>query len=142
MERVDAYTIGSVLPRQVTVEWLREILKYYGVPMTGNKNVLLEKLAKLASSEYKKHLPELDTYFSKNRFIKASHKQHRSFPFEVLVDVTHLQNILLTMYAMRHLRGNAIFEASHENDTFRVEDLATALLERKVELNGMFLPVT
>ena len=141
-ERVDAYTIGSVLPRQVTVEWLRGILKYYGVPMTGNKKVLFEKLAKLASDEYKKHMPELDSYFSKHRFIIASHKQHRLHPFEVLGDVTHLQNMLLTMYAMRHLRGNAILEASHENDTYGVEDLATALLESKVELNGMFLPVT
>ena len=43
------------------------------------------------------------------------------------------------MYVLKHLRGNAILEASHNNDTYDHEDLARALISRKVSLTGSFL---
>ena len=50
-----------------------------------------------------------------------------------------LRNLLLTMYALKHLRGNVILEASHENNTFDLLSLARALLKRELTLTGSFL---
>jgi len=43
------------------------------------------------------------------------------------------------MYALKHLHGNAILEASHENNTYTEEQLAHALITGKVSLNGALL---
>jgi len=49
--------------------------------------------------------------------------------------------MLLTMYVLRHLRGNTILEATHENDTYDIPSLARALIKREVSLTGIFLRV-
>jgi hypothetical protein len=46
------------------------------------------------------------------------------------------------MYVLKHLRGNAILEADHENDTYDLEDLALALVNGRTSLTGAFLPVS
>ncbi|HOC67511.1 MAG TPA: hypothetical protein PKO23_01765, partial [Candidatus Hydrogenedentes bacterium] len=58
-----------------------------------------------------------------------------------LEDLTNLRNLVLTMYAVKHLRGDAILEVSHQNDTYTEEELALALITGKVELTGAFLRV-
>jgi hypothetical protein len=49
--------------------------------------------------------------------------------------------MLLAMYAVKHVRGNTILEASHVNDTFELEDLARALIGGNVSVNGVFLRI-
>jgi hypothetical protein len=45
------------------------------------------------------------------------------------------------MYAIEHLRGNAILEATHENATYSEDQMALALLTGKVSLTGAFVRV-
>jgi hypothetical protein len=83
--------------------------------MTGRKEELVDKLARLAVKSYETVKPRLDDCFAKRRFIRVergSDGQH--FPLLEGYDIRHL---LLTMYVMKHLRGNVILEARHENDT-------------------------
>ena len=47
----------------------------------------------------------------------------------------------LTMYLLRHLRGDAIVQVDYEDDSYDLADLALALLERRVQLAGSFLRV-
>lgn len=58
----------------------------------------------------------------------------------LLEDQPMLRNLLLTMYAMNHLRGNAILDVAHHNTTYTDEQLAHALLLGKVAFTGAFLP--
>lgn len=64
-----------------------------------------------------------------------------SAELSVLDDLAYLKNLVLTMYAVKHLRGDAILEAAHSNDTFSEEELALALVTGKVSLQGAFLRV-
>ena len=50
-------------------------------------------------------------------------------------------NMVLSIYIIKHLRGNAILEASHNNDTFDLLSLARSLVKREVCLTGLFLRV-
>jgi hypothetical protein len=45
------------------------------------------------------------------------------------------------MYTLKHLRGTAILEPSHENDAYTEHQLATALVNCRVSLTGSFLRV-
>ena len=49
--------------------------------------------------------------------------------------------MVLSMYLLRHLRGDAIVEASHVDDSYDLPTLALALLEKRVQLRGAFLRV-
>ena len=139
--RVEAFEIGPFPGRHCPNGALKEILRDYAVSMTGTKEVLLKKLAGLAADQYRQRLPELDAFFSENRFVRASYKVYKACEFQLLPDLPHLENLLLTMYTMKHLRGSAILEARHENNTYSEEELATALMHGKVTLGGCFLPV-
>ena len=48
---------------------------------------------------------------------------------------------LLTMYCVRHMRGNVVLEAAHENTSVNLPDLAEAILAGRVRLNGCFVAV-
>ena len=82
----------------------------------------------------------MDRFFSQRRFIRTSTLAGDARDFPVLKS-THLRNMLLTMYAIKHLRGNVILDAWHNNDTFDLLSLARALLKQGVSLTGGFLEV-
>ena len=50
--RVQCFHIGTFYDRKSNGDTLKEILREYKVSMTGNKDTLLRKLAKLASRQY------------------------------------------------------------------------------------------
>jgi hypothetical protein len=139
---VPAFFIGGFYGRRSNGDTLKEVLREYGVSMTGNKAKLLEKLAKLAAKEYTKRRLEMDAFFSKHRVIRMNATPPRSERLPLLEDAPLLRNLLLTMYALKHLRGNAILDVAHENNTYTEEQLAQALLEGKVSFSGAFLRVT
>jgi hypothetical protein len=56
-------------------------------------------------------------------------------------DTSVVDRTVLAMYIIKHLRGNAILDASHENDTYDLGDLATALLRGEVSVSGNFVAV-
>ena len=133
------FALGHYFTSSDSGETLRRALQHNGVSMTGRKEELVDKLARLAAKTYEKVKPRLDDYFAKRRFIRVergSEGQH--FPLLEGYDIRHL---LLTMYVMKHLRGNVILEASHENDTYDSYSIARALVSRQVSLKGAFLLV-
>lgn len=131
------FDLGTYFTSADSGETIRRVLHHNGISMTGRKEELLDKLARLAAKTYEEAKPRLDDYFAKRRFIRVergSGGQH--FPLLEGYDMRHL---LLTMYVMKHLRGNVILEASHENDTYDAFSLARALVNRQVSLTGVFL---
>jgi hypothetical protein len=140
--RVQAFYIGGFLTSRCNGDILRDVLREYGVSMTGNKDDLVGKLAKLAAEQYGQALPKLNRFFVKRQFIRIAASPSATVELPVLADVRYLRNLLLTMFALRHLRGNAVLDVRHENATYTVEELATALLTGKVALTGAFLAVS
>jgi len=47
----------------------------------------------------------------------------------------------VAIYAIKHLRCEAILEAAHRNNTYTEEELAFALITENVGLQGAFLRV-
>lgn len=139
--QVQAFRIGPYPRQNATGEQLKDILRDYGVSMTGNKEQLLEKLAALAARKYHDRLPEMERFFAKNRFLRmrAAPKDMGELP--LLDDLANLRNLILTMYAAKHLRGDTILEVSHENNTYTEEQLALALINGKTDILGAFLRV-
>ena len=139
--RVQAFHIGRYPRTGLTGELLKDILYNYKVSMTGNKEQLIQKLAALAGRKYRERLPELDEFFAQNRFIRMQRSSSDVSELPLLQDLTSLRNLVLTMYAIKHLRGDAILEASHDNDTYTEDELALALVNGTVTLPGAFLRV-
>lgn len=139
--RIEIHQVGRFITKDASADLLKTILRIHGLSTSGVKKVLIDRLTELAATEYRKHLPELDAYFARNHFVRAETGTINSVPFPVLRETGDLHCLLLTMYAVRHLRGNAILEAAHVNDTYTEEELARALLNRDVTLSGSFLRV-
>jgi len=137
--RIQAFHIGGFYDRRSRSGALKEILREYGVSRTGNKEVLLRKLAKLAAKQYAEHRSEMDSFFSSHLFVRINAIPPKSERLPLLEDARLLRNLLLSMYALKHLRGGAILEPSHENNTYSEEQLAWALVQGKVSFQGAFL---
>jgi len=139
--RVDRFSIGTFAKANDSGGYIKGILRSHGISMTGNKGKLVGKLAKLSAELYQEHEPEMDAYFRANRFIRTENGQNPGGSrFPVLGEVD-MKNMLLSMYAVKHMRGNTVLEVSHENDTFELEDLAKALIRGDVSVNGVFLRI-
>ncbi|MBE7558479.1 hypothetical protein HS125_05885 [bacterium] len=139
--RVDRYSVGNYLRENAAVNTFKDVLRGFGVSLTGRKEELVEKLAHLAARQYEEKAPELDDYFGENRFVRikgGNHETGRPFP---ILENHLLRHMLLAMYVQKHLRGNTVLEAGYSNDTFDTLDLARALIQRNITLNGAFLPV-
>ena len=139
--KVDRFSIGPFAKANDSGGHIKSILRSHGVSMTGNKERLVGKLAKLSAELYRKHETEMATYFRVNRFLRIENgKTPGGSRFPVLEEVD-VRNMLLAMYAVKHVRGNIILEGSHVNDTFELEDLARALIGGNVSVNGAFLRI-
>jgi len=138
---VKAFHIGRYARAGTTGDQLKDILHQYGVSMTGNKDQLLQKLAALAAKKYQERLPELDRFFFRRRFVRMQSTPSNASELPLLEDLSYLRNLVLTMYAVKHLRGDAVLEATHCNDTYSEEELALALVTGRVGLTGAFLRV-
>jgi len=139
--RVGAYRIGKHVTENVLGDLLRDLLRRHGIPVTGNKEQLLRRLAVLAADLYRERLPELDGYFSRHPLVRVQSVPKNAQELPLLEDMHPMRNLVLAVYAVRHLRGGSILEASHENTAYSVEELALALMTGKVVLQGGFLPV-
>ena len=133
------FTAGAPLRIDDRAEELRGALRAYGVSQSGNKAQLAHKLASLSARVYGEHEQELDEYFSGQRFIRvggAPGQMPRRFP---VLGSCALRDTVLSMYLLRHLRGDAIADAGYVDDSYDLEDLARALIEGRVSLSGTFL---
>ena len=138
---VRTFHIGRYPRAGTTGDQLKDILHQYEVSMTGNKEQLLQKLAALAATKYRERLPEMDRFFSGHRFVRMRSAPSNVAELPLIEGLAYLRNLVLTMYAVKHLRGDAILEATHRNDTYTEDELAHALLTGKVSLTGAFLRV-
>ena len=138
---VKAFHIGRYARAGATGDQLKDILHQYEVSMTGNKDQLLQKLATLAAKKYQERLPELDRFFARHRFVRMQSAPSNVSELPLIEDLAYLRNLVLTMYAIKHLRGDAILEATHHNNTYTEDELAFALITGKVGLQGAFLRV-
>jgi len=138
--RVHTYAIGGFIRANASGDMIKDVLKNHEIAMTGRKEELLEKLAKLAAKVYREKEPELDNYFNHNRYINTTSGLSESNPFNVINDCD-LKNMILAMYTTKHLRGNTILEASHNNDTYDLISLAQALIKGEVTATGAYLNV-
>ncbi|MBE7559501.1 hypothetical protein HS125_11320 [bacterium] len=138
--RVDRYSVGGYLRENAAMGQFKDILREFGVSMSGRKEDLVEKIAQLAVTEYEQHEGELDAFFGDHRFVRIrTGSQETGRPFPVLENHL-LRNMLLAMYVQKHLRANTILEADYSNETYDPLDLARALLQRNITIHGAFLP--
>lgn len=138
--RVQTHAIGGFIQAKAPGDVIKKVLNNHDVSMTGRKEELLEKLAKLSASVYRTKEKELDDYFSRNHFMRIEATSSESHPFDVLNDCD-LKNMILAMYVTRHQRGNTILTPRHSNDTYDLVTLAAALISGEVNAAGAFLRV-
>jgi len=121
-------------------EAIKDMLRRFGRKLTGRKEDLVQRFAELMAEQYAMKAPELDEFFGKRRFIRLTHERTESKRLPVLQGYP-LAGHLLTMYCVRHMRGNVVLEAKHENTSVGLLDLAEAILTGRVRLNGCFVAV-
>ena len=139
--KIPRYAVGGFLSARGSAAEMRGVLRTHNLSMTGRKEDLLDKLAKFSVRLYEEKVRELREYFSMNRFIRIQGASGRAcMPFPVLEGLD-LGNMVLTMYLIKHMRGNVILEAQHKNDTFDLLSLARSLLKEEVTLEGAFIKV-
>ncbi len=108
--------------------------------MTGRKKELLEKVAKVLCHSYREMLPFLDMHFTLQRYVRIPRTKSPSL-FPCIQDPSLENRTVLAMYIIKHLRGNTILDADHENDTYELHDLARAVLHLEVHVIGSFVAV-
>jgi len=124
--------------RMETLEQFRNALRTHGAKISGTKSQLLKRTAQLAAERYEAVTEELSDWFAENPFVRVPKEQNFAEPFPVLMD-DPLKDLLLSMFLMRHLRGNTVVDVNHENQSVKPEDMAEALLNGKVKLSGCFI---
>ena len=138
---IKRYTIGKYITLRATGDTIKSILKSHEVSMTGTKEKLLEKLAKLAAKLYQEHKPEMDQYFKHNRFIKIQNgQQNENHQFPILQNL-NIRNLILTMYTTRHSRGNTILTSKYENDTYNLTTLAKTLINQEINPDEAYIKI-
>ena len=120
-------------------EAIKDLLRRFDRKLTGRKEDLIQRLAELMAEQYARKAPELDEYFGQKRFIRLTHERTDSKRLPVLQGYP-LAGHVLTMYCVRHMRGNVVLEARHENTSVGLLDLAEAILTGRVRLSGCFVP--
>jgi len=138
---LERYVVGKHPTFKSTNEEIKEILQKHGVSMTGKKEKLIDKLAKRSVFLYSELNDTLNNYFIPRKFVKIPRLKDDQEKFFPLLENLDLGQMVLAMYILRHLRGNAILEAIHVNDTYELTDLARALMYGKIEVDGVFVKV-
>lgn len=139
--QIPCFAVGSFITVSSPIKDIKKVLRKYGISMTGRKDQLLQKLAKLAIKLYIQKEPEMSAYFTHHRFIKVSNSSPMNTNPFPLLEGHPLRNLLLTMYILKHLRANTILESFYENDTFDLPSLTKSLLNRDISFSSFFMGV-
>lgn len=138
---VQCFSIGRYLTESDCGDRIKAVLREHGVSMTGTKEQLADKLAQLSVKLYRRYEGEAKRFFRDHRFVRIENgHRHNAENLPVLREIDQ-RNMLLAMFATRHLRGNTILDAAHENDTYELIDLARSLIKGEVSISGAFLKV-
>jgi len=141
VSKVERFSVGRFLTTNAPGNRLKAVLREHGISMTGRKEQLLEKLAQLSVKLYQENERELDAFFGSHRFLRVNNDRNSDGKNLPVLEGLDVRNMVLTMYIVKHLRGNTILEASHNNDTFDLLSLAGSLMKKEVSLTGSFLRV-
>jgi hypothetical protein len=135
------YRVGLPVTVDDTAETMREVLRAADVSQTGNKEELAAKLVRLSLRLYWELEDALDRFFGAQRFIRVGGwdgRQVQAFP---LLQGCPLRENVLTLYLLRHLRGEAIVDVGFEDQGYGLEELAQAVVEKRVSLDDAFVRV-
>ena len=150
--QVSIVYVGSPLSASSPAERLRNVLRHRGAKVSGTKAEIVDRLADLLTEEYGTLSSMLDDFF-RQRFIRIhqSSTQSRLSMSSLLVSSPTpvptteggflFRQTVLTMYILKHMRGNRIVDREYENDSYGMRDLALAILRGDVRLEGNLVPV-
>ena len=134
------FVVGPVATDHLTNGMLAKLLREYGKKVSGTKDELAERLTELLVRLYKKSEKVLDRYF-KQGFVRLNGAGGGPRPdvFEPPIKDGGLRHSIVALYVLKHLRGSRILSSDWENTAYSVEDLAKALVERRVSVDGVFV---
>lgn len=141
--RVNAFEAGLIVDDEYTNYSLASILRDYGEKVSGVKEELINRIVKLLVRLYNKSKYELDKYFT-TKFIRVdsiscSRSSEEPTYFNPQIRNGSLKQSVISIYILKHLRAKRILSSEWENTSYSVEELANALINRKVILNGSFM---
>jgi len=137
--QVERYSVGRYLTSEDTNEAIKDLLRNHNISMTGKKTDLVIKMAGLAARLYNAYNASLGGHFQKQKYIKIPRINHVRVPSLPVLQELELGQTLIAMYIIKHLRGNAILDPKHDNNTYELKDLAFALITKKINVNGVFI---
>lgn len=143
--KVNAFEAGLIVDDSYTNYSLASILRDYGEKVSGVKEELINRIVKLIVRLYNKSKDELDKYFT-TKFImvdsiSCSRNSEEPIYFNPQIRKGSLKQSVISLYILKHLRAKRILSSEWENTSYSVEELANALINRKVTLNGSFVKV-
>lgn len=138
---VKTFAVGPVVSERLTNSTLAEVLREYGEKVSGTKDELLERVAGLLIRLYEAFEPVLEEYFRPGFIRLEGQGGGKPEIFGPPVDVRALSRTVIALYVFKHLRGSRILSPDWENTAYSVEDLAKALIERRVSIDGVFVRI-
>ncbi len=149
---IPRFTVPALFHDGRTIQQLRAALEYHGEKLSGVKDELLERVAGLCMRLYEKHEAKLRKAF-RGKYIRldsGANDTNAKRKFNVLLEPrssgeagktidTPLAGTIITMFVLKHLRAERIFDPSYENTTYGVDSLVRAILSRQVMLRGTFV---
>ena len=137
---INLYTPGYFPTKDLSAEKIRDLFRRHGERTSGRKQQLLDNLAKFAGETYERHAGTIDAFFRKRRFMRVADASVLSARPMPVFENLEIGPLLVTMYIFRHLRGNVLIDPAYENDTYSLRELAQALVNERVKIQGAFAP--
>jgi len=139
--RLQRFEARYMVNAEYTNRALADALREYGEKVSGTKEELLESLVPLLARLYREAEREMARYFRRG-FIRLNGQDSRgALAFEPNISNGPLKHSVVALYVIKHLRGSRILSPAWENTSYSVEDLARALVEKRVSADGVFVKV-
>ena len=135
---VDGFSLGAVVTARMNNEHLAELLAAHGEKTSGTKDELVERLVGTMTRLYRKSRRKLDGYF-RGGFLRLHEGLVTKASFAPPVPDHGLRDSVVAVYVLKHLRGSRILSPDWENTAYTAEDLARALMARRVTVEGVFV---
>jgi len=136
---VKTFAVGPVVSEGFTNAALAKLLREYGEKVSGIKEELAERMTELLARLYKESEKTLAGYFEQGFVRLSGAGGPNSEVFEPPIDGRGLRHSVVALYVLKHLRGSRILSSAWENTAYSVEDLAKALIEKRVSVDGVFV---
>jgi len=133
------YAVGAVVTDRLCNKSMAKLLEQYQEKVSGTKDEMVERLVSVMVRLYSQSEKALARYFRRG-FVKLGENSKMSPQvFEPPIDERGLRHSVVALYVLKHLRGSRILSPDWENTAYTVEDLARALVSRRVNVEGAFV---